>query len=91
MQPVPKEYFDNSIRYLNGPFFNDYNDDEDIYEKVFSNIEDSTLCHSLTSNCFFDAFYLAYALHGEITISPDDVWMAIVLPFAHYVDENAER
>ncbi len=95
MQPVPEEYFDNSIRKLYDPYFEDKENydrnSSDIYKKVFSNIEDSTLYHSLTNNCFFDAFYLAYALHGEITISPDDIWMAIVLPFAHYVDENADK
>lgn len=41
-------------------------------------------------NGFFAAFYEAYVNHGDLKITPDDVWMAIMLFFSKYVDENAE-
>ena len=36
-------------------------------------------------------FYLAYALHGEITLSPDMVWLAIIIPVANYIDNHTDE
>lgn len=46
---------------------------------------------SITANGFFDAFYMAYALHGSFVMSPDDVWLQIAMQFSEYVNHNAER
>ena len=43
-----------------------------------------------TSNAFFDAFFLAYTLHGELVLSPDDIWLQINNCFSTYVKNNAE-
>jgi hypothetical protein len=42
-------------------------------------------------NGFFHAFYEAYINHGDIKITPDEVWMVIMLYFSKYVDNNAEE
>jgi hypothetical protein len=42
-------------------------------------------------NGFFDAFYSAYSTHGDVKVTPDDVWLVIVLYFSKYVNENAEQ
>jgi hypothetical protein len=41
-------------------------------------------------NAFFDTFCQAYDNHGDVMISPDDVWMVICLYFSKYVNDNAE-
>ena len=43
------------------------------------------------NNGFFAAFYYAYNHHGDVKISPDDVWMAIMLFFSKYVNDNSEQ
>ncbi len=43
------------------------------------------------NNPFFDTFCRAYDNHGDVMISPDDVWMVITLYFAKYVNDNAEK
>jgi len=42
------------------------------------------------NNGFFHAFHQAYINHGDIKITPDEVWMIISLYFSKYVDTNAE-
>ena len=42
-------------------------------------------------NGFFSAFLWAYNLHGDVKITPDDVWMVIMLYFSKYVNDNAEK
>ncbi len=42
-------------------------------------------------NGFFGAFYEAYINHGDVKITPDDVWSAIMLYFSKYVNDNAEK
>lgn len=41
-------------------------------------------------NGFFSAISEAWATHGNVVLSPDDVWIAIQLQFCRYVDANAE-
>jgi hypothetical protein len=35
------------------------------------------------------AFYDAYIQHGEVKITPDDVWLTIMFYFSKYVNGNA--
>ena len=44
-----------------------------------------------TSNYFFDALFLAYTAHGELVLSPSDIWLAILASFSDYVNDNAEK
>jgi hypothetical protein len=39
---------------------------------------------------FYSAFHDAWATHGNVVLAPDDVWQAVQLQFARYVDANAE-
>lgn len=41
---------------------------------------------------FFESLYQAYSNHGEVVLSPDDVWTMIQLSFTRYVNQgsNAE-
>ena len=43
------------------------------------------------SNGFLDAFLNAYNNHGDVKITPDDVWLVILLYFSKYVNDNAEQ
>lgn len=43
------------------------------------------------SNSFIGAIYAAYSSHYALRIRPDDVWLAIVLAWAGYVDAHAEE
>lgn len=42
------------------------------------------------SHSFLGAAYQAYSHHYNLVLRPDDVWLSIVLTFAHYVDKHAE-
>lgn len=37
------------------------------------------------------AFLNAYNYHGDIKITPDDVWMVIMFYFSKYVNDNSEQ
>lgn len=43
------------------------------------------------NNGFFAAFVEAYNCHGDVKITPDDVWLTIMLYFSKYVNNNAEQ
>jgi hypothetical protein len=43
------------------------------------------------NNGFAQAVYLAYAHHFPLSLSPDDVWLAIAQGFAIHVLQNAEK
>ena len=58
---------------------------------TFPNIIDKNSCSGPTSNAFFDAFFLAYTFHGEIVLSPDDIWLQINSCFAQYVNKFPEE
>ena len=58
---------------------------------TFPNISTEEICSGPTSNAFFDAFFLAFVLHGEIVLSPDDIWIQISSCFAQYVNNYAEK
>ena len=46
--------------------------------------------HSCPNN-FIGAFLNAYNYHGDIMLTPDDIWIMISLYFSKYVDKNAEK
>lgn len=46
---------------------------------------------AMFENGFFSAFLTAYNNHGDVKITPDDVWLVIVLYFSKYVNDNAEQ
>ena len=48
---------------------------------------------SITSkhNQFFMSFLHPYNQHGDVLLVPDDVWIAISLFLAQYIDSNAEK
>ena len=56
----------------------------------FQNISLGDKFRGPTSNYFFDTFFLAYALHGQVVLSPDDIWLQICSEFAKYINANAE-
>jgi hypothetical protein len=43
------------------------------------------------NNNFLNTFLLAYNNHGDIVISPDEIWIMIMLFLSNYIDENAEK
>ena len=43
------------------------------------------------ANGFFQTFYQAYINHGDLKITPDDVWLAIMFFFTKYVNDNAQQ
>jgi len=44
-----------------------------------------------STNGFFQTLYNAYMFHGDLKITPDDVWLTIMLFFSKYVNKNAEK
>ena len=36
-------------------------------------------------NGFFSAFLYAYNYHGDVKITPDDVWTVVMMYFGNYV------
>lgn len=42
-------------------------------------------------NGFYRAFTLAYNYHGDIILSPDDVWAIICFEFSKYINNNPEK
>jgi hypothetical protein len=59
---------------------------ETLYTKSNGNIHTS-----LSNNAFYDAFLYAYNIHGDVKITPDDVWIVIMLYFKEYINNNAEK
>jgi hypothetical protein len=43
------------------------------------------------NNGFFAAFLEAYNNHEDVKITPDDVWITIMLHFSKYANDNAEQ
>ena len=68
-------------------------DNDDNFLKIFYNIEGKNFnsAGSPTENHFFNAFYTAWLTHGEIVLSPDDIWLQISMVFAEYVNDNSEK
>ncbi|CAF1160926.1 unnamed protein product [Rotaria sp. Silwood1] len=50
--------------------------------------------HSYVCNhghAVFEAYLAAYNAHEDIVLSPDDIWIMIVIYYAKYVNQNAEQ
>jgi hypothetical protein len=47
------------------------------YRSITTKASNIKRLKSVSPNAFFNAFYLAYVLHGDLVLSPDDVWLAI--------------
>lgn len=58
---------------------------------TFENIITDDIYSGPSNNAFFDSFFLAYISHGEIVLSPDDIWLQISSCFGQYVNNNAEK
>ena len=59
----------------------------------FSNLESESeeYWRGPTGHPFFDALFVAYSIHGEVALSPDDVWIQIASEFSKYIDINAKE
>lgn len=42
-------------------------------------------------NGFVGTLYNAYSQHHALVLRPDDIWLAITMTFANYVDHHAEK
>jgi len=83
----PKE---NMEEYCESPMdFYEY-----IYGKIltsYSNLSETPqakLCSGESKNAFFDSFWIPFNLHSELILSPDDIWIAILLSFSRHVNIN---
>lgn len=45
----------------------------------------------ILSNGFMSTCLAAYNMHIPLTLSPDDVWIAITTSFSHFMEKNAEE
>lgn len=43
------------------------------------------------NNSFIGTLFAAYSYHYKLVLRPDDVWLAIVITFADYIDNHAEE
>lgn len=48
-------------------------------------------CGAAKMNGFLKAIHEAYANHYPLTLSPDDIWLAIAQGFSYHVNANAEQ
>lgn len=88
IDPQNEEIFQNKSKLQRSEIFDTYSPFQ-----IFPNISipNKYIYRGPTSNYFFDAIFLAYALHGELVLSPDDIWLQIMFSFSNYVDLNAEK
>jgi len=47
--------------------------------------------HPPFMNGFVGTAYQAYSEHRPLLLRPDDVWLAIVITFANYIDNHADQ
>ncbi|EAS00832.1 hypothetical protein TTHERM_00310010 (macronuclear) [Tetrahymena thermophila SB210] len=45
----------------------------------------------ITGNSFFDAFYAAYCLHGEVMISASDIWLSICHKLGQDINRDQQK
>ena len=58
---------------------------------VLCYVENGKADLTLQGNSFYDAFVAAYNTHGDVVLSPDDVWLVICMQFSKYIDHHAEE
>lgn len=92
---IPKErdnFFDN-LRNLGSKdeFSPNFSDILTSYSNINPSKEDNSIfIPTRPVNKFFGSFWEAYNRHGEIILSPDDIWIQICLGFSHHVNANSE-
>src|SRR5579883_1556963 len=59
--------------------------------KVLHHTSPQNPVYASFSNGFAGSLFDAYSNHYALSVKPDDVWLAIVLTFANYVDKHAEE
>lgn len=91
MPPSKKNIIKNTRKQIGGKVFTDYKLFNTFRTHSTSNKNLKRYTGKLTDNNFFNAFYLAYVLHSDIMLSPDDIWIAITIGFSNYVNENSEK
>ena len=62
---------------------------KDLVHTVYSYKESCHLSYE-SDNGLFQAFHDAYLQHGDVKITPDDIWLTIMLFFSKYADNHAE-
>ena len=70
-------------------FKNVYNGEYD-EQCVMRYVENIPATHTGFRHSFYEMFRIAYANHGAVLLTADDVWTLISQQFSRYVDENAE-
>ena len=59
-------------------------------DAIFHYVENRASTAAGHTNAFYSMFDIAYANHGQVVLTPDDVWTCISVQFAKYVEANAE-
>lgn len=57
---------------------------------VHKYVENIPVTHTGFEHSFYEMFRIAYANHGEVVLTPDDVWTCISQQFSKYIEQNAE-
>jgi hypothetical protein len=57
--------------------------------KILAYHENNKICRT-SDNGFLQAFMMAYNMHRDVVLNPDDVWTIIMLQFSKYINKNAE-
>ena len=87
IQKIPPQY--EEMNFNKYPHINPFANNNPFVK--FPNITNKNNCNGPSGHPFFDALYLAYVLHGEIVLSPDDIWLQINSCFAQYVNNSSEQ
>lgn len=62
------------------------------FGKIFAgSVDNETAANFQFENGFIGAIFDAYCLHNNLSIRPDDVWLAILIQFSLYLNANAEK
>ena len=91
--PIEGDNFFDKLRNLGSTdeFSPNFSDILTSYSNITPSKEDNSfLFQTRSSNKFFGSFWEAYNRHGEIILSPDDIWIQICLGFSHHVNANSE-
>lgn len=97
LDTVYKGYKTISIQQLEPrkAFFEPFTEGKQLWKKDLVNkinfYQESCPLSYKNKNGFFKAFFDAYTNHGEIKITPDDVWLTIMIYFSKYVENHSEE
>ena len=92
-KPIKGDSFFDNLRNLDSTdeFSPNFSDILTSYSNITPSKEDNSFLFQTSSlNKFFGSFWAAYNKHGEIILSPDDIWIQICLGFSHHVNANSE-